>query len=326
MGERMKLILTVNKITNKNKLADIIWALLRTCLLTGLCFMILYPVLLLFTRSFMGIADMSDSSVILFPKSFSFGTILLAFEMMDYSKSLLTTVVVVSCITVLQCASCLLAGYGFARYNIPFKNILFGLVIFTIIVPPQIYISSIYLHFKSFDILGIFQAILGKPVNMVNSLTPLLLLSATANGIKNGLFIFIFRQNFRNMPKEIEEAATVDGAGNFATFLKIMVPNAIATIVTVALFSFIWTYNDSTISGILAGNAKLLSIQYLTISDVTNLILKDLGIADTLSYNPIYIIALKSAGVLLVIAPLVLLYLALQRFFVESVERSGLVG
>lgn len=310
----------------KNKVPHGIWAVLRTFLLIGLCFMIVYPILMLLTRSFMSTADMSDSSVVLFPKSMSFETISLAGEMMQYGKSLIVTLLIVATVTALQTFACLMVGYGFARYEIPLKPLLFALVIFTIIVPPQLYLPSMYLHFKNFDILGIISVIRGEPLHLVNTYAPLYLLAITASGIKNGLFIYIFRQNFRNMPAEIEEAAFVDGAGHFRIFAGIMIPNAIATIVTVALFSFVWVYNDNVVSGILLGNSDLLSVQYLNVAEITNLELKDWGIPDALSYNPVYILALKSAAVLLVVAPLVVLYLGMQRFFVESVERSGLVG
>ena len=310
----------------KQKTIAVFWSILRGAILFGLCFMILYPVLLLFTKSFMGLSDMNDSSVVLFPKTVSLETLSLAADILDYFKSLSVTIVVVAGITTLQVISCLMAGYGFARFDIPFKNFLFAVVIFTIVVPPQLYMASTYLHFKAFDLFGIINLLTGHPINMINTLMPLFLLGITANGLKNGLFIYIFRQNFRNMPREIEEAAYVDGAGNWKIFAGVMIPNAIATIVTVALFSFVWVYNDSTISGILTGNSYLLSIQYLNISDISNLVLKDLGVSDALTYNPVYVTALKSAGVLLVVMPLVLLYLSMQRFFVESVERSGLVG
>ena len=303
-----------------------IWNILRTVVLIGLCFMILYPVLQLLTRSFMGTADMNDGSVVLIPRTFSMENISLAWQMLDYPGSLAVTLLVVTTATVLLTLCCLLAGYGFARFDIPLKRLLFAMVIFTIVVPPQLYMASTYLHFKSFDIFGLFHMITGQPLNMINSYWPIFLLSLTGNGIKNGLFIYIFRQNFRNMPKEIEEAAYVDGAGHLRIFGGIMVPNAVATVVTVMLFSFVWTYNDNVVSGMLTGSSHLLSVQYLYIADLTNLILKDWDIGDALSYNPIYMMCLKSAGVLLVILPPVLLYLVMQRFFVESVERSGLVG
>ena len=303
-----------------------IWNILRTVVLIGLCFMILYPVLQLLTRSFMGTADMNDGSVVLIPRTFSMENISLAWQMLDYPGSLAVTLLVVTTATVLQTLCCLLAGSGFARFDIPLKRLLFAMVIFTIVVPPQLYMASTYLHFKSFDIFGLFHMITGQPLNMINSYWPIFLLSLTGNGIKNGLFIYIFRQNFRNMPKEIEEAAYVDGAGHLRIFGGIMVPNAVATVVTVMLFSFVWTYNDNVVSGMLTGSSHLLSVQYLYIADLTNLILKDWDIGDALSYNPIYMMCLKSAGVLLVILPPVLLYLVMQRFFVESVERSGLVG
>lgn len=303
-----------------------VWTILRTVVLIGLCFMILYPVLQLLTKSLMGAADMNDGSVVLLPKTFSLDNLSLAWQMMEYPKSLGITLAVVSAATVFQTLSCLLAGYGFARFEIPCKRLLFAMVIFTIVVPPQLYMASTYLHFKSFDLFGLFTAITGQPLNMINSYWPIFLLSVTGNGIKNGLFIYIFRQNFRNMPREIEEAAYVDGAGHIRIFGGIMVPNAVATIVTVMLFSFVWTYNDNVVSGMLTGSSNLLSVQYLYIADLTNLILKDWGISDALSYNPVYMTCLKSAGVLLVILPPVVLYLIMQRFFVESVERSGLVG
>ena len=303
-----------------------VWAVLRTVMFAGLCFMILYPVLMILTRSFMAAEDMSDSSVVLFPKHLSLDTLSLAAGMLDYGKSLATTLAVVLTVTGLQTFVCLMVGYGFGRYEIPCRNLLFALVIFTIVVPPQLYMSSMYLHFKDFDILGLIRLIRGEPLHLVNTYAPLYLLSLTASGIKNGLFIYIFRQNFRNMPGEIEEAAFVDGAGHFRIFTRIMIPNATAAIVTVALFSFVWVYNDNVVSGMLLGDANLLSIKYLSVAEVTSLILKDYGVPDALSYNPMYILALKSAAVLLIIAPLVLLYLALQRFFVDSVERAGLVG
>ena len=310
----------------KQRVPRLLWSILRAIMLIGLCFMILYPVMLLLTRSFMAYEDMSDSSVVLFPKHISLSTLALAANMLDYGKSLLITFAVVASVAFLQTLVSLMVGYGFARYDIPFKNVLFLLVIFTIVVPPQLYLSSLYLHFKDFDIFGIFQLIRGEPLHLVNSYTPIYLMSATASGLKNGLFIYIFRQNFRNMPKEIEEAAYVDGSGHVGIFARIMIPNAVATIVTVVLFSFVWVYNDNVVSGMLLGNSSLLSVKYLDISEVTVLLLKDFGVADALSYNPIFMLALKSAGVLLVITPLILLYLLLQRFFVDSVVRSGVVG
>lgn len=91
---------------------------------------------------------------------------------------------------------------------------------------------------------------------------PVVLLAMTGNGIKNGLFIYIFRQNFRSMPTALEEAAYVDGAGHIRIFTRIMLPNAITTIVTVALFSFVWQYNDTYYSGIyLNMDAGILSLK-----------------------------------------------------------------
>lgn len=317
--------------TNKGVIAlsrarGLLLCVLRAVVLIGLCFMILYPVVQLLTRSLMGEADMFDGSVVLLPHSVSLDSLKIAWQMLDYPRSLPVTLLCVGAAAVLQTLCCLLAGYGFARFPIPARGLLFALVIFTIVVPPQLYMASTYLHFRSFDVFGLWTAVTGQPINMVNTYWPLFLLSATGGGIKNGLFIYIFRQNFRNMPKETEEAATVDGAGHLRIFSSVMVPNAVAVIVTVLLFSFVWTYNDNVVSGMLMGSADLLPVKYLDMAELTAQVLRDMGIGDALSYDPLYMLCLKSAGVLLVILPPILLYLFLQRFFVESVERAGLVG
>ena len=136
--------------------------------------------------------------------------------------------------------------------------------------------ASTYLHFKSFDIFGLFHMITGQPLNMINSYWPIFLLSLTGNGIKKRVvYCYIFRQNFRNRPKEIEEAAYVDGAGHLRIFGGIMVPNAfVATVVTVMLFSFVWTYNDNVVSGMLTGGNHL---QYLYIADFNQSDFEGLG-------------------------------------------------
>ncbi|MBR4073655.1 MAG: carbohydrate ABC transporter permease, partial [Clostridia bacterium] len=179
-------------------------------------------------------------------------------------------------------------------------------------------------NFRSFDILGLFELISGSPLNMLNSSLPIFLLAATGNGIKCGLYIYIFRQTFINMPIETEEAATVDGAGTIRTFVKIMVPGGLNAAITVALFSFVWQWNDLFYSGIYL-REKTLSLSYSGIS---------LEVAASVNpnfvnynfYNLTIQAAFKGTSVLLILLPLILIFLVLQRYFVDSVENSGIVG
>jgi multiple sugar transport system permease protein len=161
---------------------------------------------------------------------------------------------------------------------------------------------------------------------MINEYTPMYLLALTGNGIKNGLFIYIFRQNFRNMPRELEEAAYVDGAGTIKIFSSIMVPNVIATIITVVLFSFVWQYNDAFYSGLFLTSPDLLPLKYMGVYNWDVRILPSLGISDVDGYNPVFVNSVRSAAALMIMTPVILVYIFSQRFFVQSVERAGIVG
>ena len=114
-------------------------------------------------------------------------------------------------------------------------------MLLTLIVPPQMIMIPLYLSFRYFDPLGLLP---GNGINLLNSYWPFALTSATAMGMRNGLFIYIMRQYFRGMPAELEEAAYVDGAGALRTFFQVMLPSAVPVMVIVFLFSFVWQWND----------------------------------------------------------------------------------
>ena len=218
----------------------------------------------------------------------------------------------------------MMAGYGFSRFKFPGRNILFGGVIFSLLVPPQLIILPEYLNFREFDIFGIIELISGKPLNMLETSLPIFLLAATANGIKCGLYIYIFRQTFINMPVETEEAATVDGAGTIRTFVTIMVPGALNAAITVALFSFVWQWNDLFFSEIYL-KQRTLSMSYTGIS-LENATAINPNFANYNFYNTTIQAAFKGTAVLLILLPLILIFLGLQKYFVDSVENSGIVG
>lgn len=132
------------------------------------------------------------------------------------------------------------------------------------------------------------------------------------------------RQTFANMPIETEEAATVDGAGTVRTFTSIMVPAASNSAITVALFSFVWQWNDRFYSGIYL-KEKTLSMAYAGIRQETALTVNPKFISYNFNNQTIQA-AFKGTGVLLILIPLILLFLVLQRYFVDSIENSGITG
>jgi multiple sugar transport system permease protein len=224
--------------------------------------------------------------------------------------------------TLASLVSCMLVGYGFARYEFAEKKIAFALVILTIIIPPQTMLITQFLQYKSFDFGGIL-GLFGTSINLLDTSWVFILPALFAAGLRNGLFIFIFRQFFLGLPKDLEEAAWVDGCNPLRTFVSIILPSSGPGIVTVTLFSFVWHWNDYYYSAMLyTTKLKALIPMMQSIKGSLQTDISDGGTAGlALSSRGI----LSAAGILTIIVPLVL-YLFLQRHFVESIERTGIVG
>jgi multiple sugar transport system permease protein len=297
-----------------------LWIFVRSILLIGLSFIIIYPLLMKISIAFKDRKDIYDPLVVWLPRNFTLDNFKVVFELMDYVPSLINTFGLVSLTTLLQVGSCAITGYAFARLRFKGSGILFAGVILTILVPPQTILLPLYMNFQNFDFFGLLNLFSeGASIRMLNTYWPFILTAATANSLKSGLYIYIFRQFFLGLPKEIEEASFVDGSGVFKTFYSIMLPNAIPAIVTVLLFSFVWQWNDSVFTGIYMPTADVMSVQLSLLPNEVRLLLG-------LSGDEFYISMLSDTGVLLTIAPLIIFYLVFQRYFVESVERSGLIG
>ncbi len=293
-----------------------VWKIVRALLVTGFCFIILFPLFLRLSVAFRSKVDIYDPTVLWIPRHFTLENFRVAMESTDYFSTLLNTLLLAGGTTIVQLMACALAAYAFARLKYPGSSLVFGLVIFTIVVPPQTIMVPLYLTYRYFDGLGLVGLLTNRSsFNLIDTFWPFIISSATAMGLKNGLYIYIFRQFFRGIPKEIEEAALVDGAGVAKTFYRIMLPNAVPAVVTVLLFSFVWQWNDSYYVSLFLSKVKVLSTG-----------LMDMGVAVGAEPDPVYQSMLLNTGVLLMMAPLLILYLFVQRYFVESVERTGLVG
>jgi len=312
----------------KKKALDIAFKICRAILLFGMCFLIIQPLLDKLSVSFMEQQDLYDSTVVSIPRNFTLGNYKLVGELVSYWKSIYSTLIIVIVSAVLQVAACTLAGYGFARYKFPLKNFWFMCVMLIIVVPPHTIMASLYLNFHFFDIFGIFRLITGEPINLLSNVVGFWLLSITGMGLKSGLYIFMLRQYFRGMPKELEEAAWVDGCGKFKTFIRIMVPDATPMLTSCFLFSFVWQWTDSFYTTLFLNNYKMLSSGLGSIAErfsqwwsVTNAV-SGAAVASTAPMG--YTQAIIATGMLMSLAPLILLYLVAQRAFVESLSQTGI--
>jgi ABC-type sugar transport system, permease component len=300
-----------------------LWSFVRLTLIIGLSFVILYPILQKISTAIKDKKDLYSPIVVWIPEHYSWDNFMQVINIMDYWTTLGNTFALSSMTTVLTAASCALAGYGFARLKFKGSGILFAGVILTILVPPTTILIPIYLNLKDFTLMGIIPLLTGKPLNLLNTYWPFILTSLTANSLKAGLYIFIFRQFFRGIPKEVEEAAYIDGAGIGTTFARIMLPNAVPSIVTVTLFSFVWQWNDSFFTTTYLTSSKVMSTQLASLPHNLSVQLQD-GVNS--KADPFYLSMVQDTGILMAILPLIVIYLFVQRYFVESIERTGIVG
>ncbi len=174
----------------KKDVREIFIKVARAILLFGMCFMILQPILNKISISFMEEQDIYNPMVIAIPEHFTTANYELAATFMSYSEGLKNSLLIALSVSILQIAMCTLVGYGFARFEFPLKKLWFAFVILVIVIPPQIISTSLHLHFRYFDIFGIFQAINGEPFNLRGSVLPYYLMSAGCMGLKNGLYIY----------------------------------------------------------------------------------------------------------------------------------------
>lgn len=314
-------MIRARKLTGKG-----IRGIIKAIFLIGFCFVILYPVLMMISKAFMERGDIFDNTVILVPRNFTLQNFDIAMRLLDYWPALGNTLLLSVLVTVLETVSCLVVAYGLARFQFKLKSLFMALVVFTIIVPPQLILTPMYVQFRQFDPFGIISAIFGGSMNLIDTYWPFGLMAATAVNARNGLFILIFFQFFKNMPKELEEAAYIDGANSFSTFYRVMLPNATTSITTVALFGFLWQYNDMNYTTSFLQNKPVFSGVFNNLSRLTTEIYDLLGVSQYDMTTTMYMPLFKSAGVLLILLPLLIVFAFCQRFFVESIERVGIVG
>jgi multiple sugar transport system permease protein len=306
---------------------DIVFKICRAILLFGLCFLIVQPLLDKLSVSFMEQQDLYDSTVISIPRHFTLWNYTLAGELLEFWPSLFQTLIIILVSSVLQVSACTMAGYGFARYKFPLKNFWFMCVMLIIVIPPQTIMASLYLNFRFFDIFGLLRLITGEPANLLDSAASFWLLSATGMGLKSGLYIFMLRQYFRGMPKELEEAAYVDGCGRFKTFIRIMLPDAMPMLTSCFLFSFVWQWTDSFYSSLFLSKYKMLSVNLSMIADKLGAWWTSMNASAGAVYSaaPVgYTQAMIATGMLICLAPLILLYMLAQKAFVESLSQTGI--
>lgn len=320
--KKSELIKLYHRKFNFRNTTSLLFSLFRAFLLIGLCFVIVYPLIMKISTSFKSVTDFYDTTIILFPKNPTLEFYKKVIQVINYGATLINTFAFSTISALLQTISCTLIAYGIARFKFPGKNILFGFVLATLLIPAQTILLPLYLQFKSFSFASLFSIIPPDGgVRLLDTVVPFYALSITGLAFRNGLFIFMLRQYYINMPYVLEEAAYIDGCNEFKTFTRIMLPGSVSMMITIFLFAFVWQWNDNYYTTFFATDLPVMAVQLMNLQ--TRVIDK---VAGGMAGGWLRPAAYTSCGVILQAIPLLLVYSFGQKFFVESVETSGIVG
>ncbi|MCL2096091.1 MAG: carbohydrate ABC transporter permease [Oscillospiraceae bacterium] len=312
-------------------LQRVIWVLFRLVLLIGISYVVIFPFFAKVSGSFMSPEDFIDSTVRMIPRAPTINTYNAIYVENDYVQALINTSILSLVAAVIQMFVCTFIGYGLSKFKFRGNSLVFIVVLFTLLIPHQTLQFSLFMKFRYFDFLGIVEFI-NKAMGATKDLTfnfinsewyaPLIFLSVTGLAFKNGLYILVMRQFFKGVPDELEEAAYVDGAGVFRTYFTIILPNAIPMMVTIFLFAFTWQWTDEFYVQLFTtetGPYLMPRIVKIPRSLITNN-------AAATAAGTMYTAAIRSTCGLMIIAPLIVVYLIGQRFLIQGIERTGVVG
>ena len=265
--------------------------------LTVIGAVMVYPLIWLFSASFKSNSEIF-SSISLLPSGFSMEAYVEGWKgsgQYGFGTFFLNSLVLAVPTVIFTILSSAVVGYGFARFQFPFKRVLFLVMISTLMLPDAVIIIPRYIMFRN--------------LGWLDSYKPFIIPSIFAT---NSFFIFMMVQFFRGIPRELDQAASIDGCNSFTTFVRILLPLSKPALFSVGIFQFIWTWNE------------FFNV-FLYVSKVSKYTLA-LGLNMALDTQSVVnwnrIIAMS----ILSIIPPVLVFFFAQKYFVEGIATSGLKG
>ena len=193
-----------------------------------------------------------------------------------------------------------IAGYAYAKFNFPGKNLMFGMMMVAMMVPVQVTIVALY---KIMNLLGVINTSLAVTLPSI--------LGASCPGLAGAFGVFMMRQFFLSVPRELNEAAAIDGAGPIRTFVEIMVPMAKSTLASLAIIVFTFSWNDYFTTFIMINDTEKLSLPVGILS-----IRQPYATGDNVEF----------AAVVLSILPVLIVFIIGQKWIVKSMTHVGVKG
>lgn len=286
------------------------WKIARIIILICFSYALIYPFIYMFSSTFRGDEDLWNPTVVWVTRHFTFDNLKAAWMNMKYGETLPFSLEIAVGSALLQSFMCAFAGYAFARFNFKFKGLLFALVILTIIAPQQMYIIQLF---------GIV-----KNLGLMDSPGAFWIQAAFGTGVRSGLFIFIYRQTFRSLPTDLENAAAIDGCGAFGTYFRVMLPNAFNSVIVVFMFSIVWHWNEYFSTELFTQHKRnaAQALSALRVQLEAQLSSSSAVAVD----NPLQLQVWIQAGSLLMVFPMLFVFLVGQKYLREGIARTGIVG
>ena len=305
---------------------SILFSLMRYVILIAIGYIVLYPLFYMISSAIRTRDSFYDPTIVWITSEVTLENFKLAAHIMDYGKAFMNTILYEIVAAMIQIFSCSLVAYGLARFDFKEKKILTFFMFMLILVPSQMMMLPIFMNYSKLDFLGLFGLInkltgIDIRPNVLNSILTFYLPALLGVGIRSGIIIYIYIQFFKGLPKELEEAAWIDGAGPLKTYIRIALPSSGVVITTVTVFSLIWHWNDYSLSSMyLYAEHWPLAVR---LSEITSM--EAMGTLRLDSTDPLRI-AIMMAGCLMFILPILIVYLILQKKFVKSIDRVGITG
>lgn len=283
--------------------------------LVCISYVYLEPILKMISMTFMSTKDVIDPSVEWLPKSPSIGNLKVAGTVLDLKKTLVNSIWFSALLACAQTVISALTGFALSRYNFKFKKLWIIMIILAFIIPvPLLMIPRLMLFISTQNFLGF---------NLIGTPIPQILMALFGQGVNSTILILIFYNFFNLIPYSLDEAAMIDGASPWQIFVQIAMKLSASTVLVVFLFSFVWNWNETYVTGTLVRNSIELLPAKLNMFDSAFQTYASGGRGNAeFRINEAY----KMSATLVSITPLLVLYGFVQKRFIQGIENTGITG
>lgn len=304
--------LPLSKLVTVKTVKNFLLKLLLYVLLIGLAFVFLQPFIYMLVNSFKTYTDVMNMSVKWIPREGTLENWKLAAEVLNLDTTFFNSLLVTLLSTLGHLFSCSFVAYGFTRFRFPGRGLLFGLVIFSIVVPIQTLSVPLYMLYSNLDWVGTYL--------------PLIVPTFVGMGLNGGIFIFLFRQYYLSLPASLEEAAALDGCSEYGTYFRIVLPSTGSTMLVSFVLSCAWHWNDYFEPGLYINNSKRYLLPQMLPAMYDFFEKLDVNTTqESLEMALKYHTGVIMAATLLCVIPLLIMFLFLNNKFMQGIERTGLV-